>query len=182
MSTSNLETEQLLENLKKEADMLGISHNHKSTVNSLTKKIRAFKEAMDTGVVEEKNTSTTSDVEAQRRKSVIAKARKLVRVEITCNDPKLRVRGQIFRSVSNSYVTVRKVVPLDTPTFVPQLILDNMRESKYLTFIKKKVNGGETSVPKEVHTYNIRELDPIKPEELQRIAIRQQADRAIGDD
>jgi hypothetical protein len=182
MSTVNLETEQLLKNLKKEADMLGISHNHRSTVNSLTKKIRAFKEAMDTGLVEEKVVTTPTKSEADKKKAVQNKAKKLVRVQISCNDPKLNVRGQIFRSVSNRYVSVRKVVPLDTPCYVPQIILDNMRESKYLTFKKKKVNGGETSVPSEVPTYNIRELEPLSREGLERIAIRQQADRAIGDE
>ena len=182
MSNPSLEDNELLEKLKKEADMYGISHNHKSTVKSLTKKIRAFQEASDTGIVEEKKVSSSDELEEKRRKALIQSARKLVRVEITCNDPKIRVRGQIFRSVSNKYVSVRKVIPLEQPTHVPELILNNLKESKYLTFVKKTVKGGETSVAKEVPTYNIRELDPLSKEQLERIAVRQQADSAIGDD
>jgi hypothetical protein len=180
--SNNLETDEMLQKLKNECDMLGISHNKNSTVNSLTKKIRAFKEALPEGLVKESNAPANTKTEQNRRAAVQAKAKKLIRVQISCNDPKLAVRGQIFRSVSNRYVSVRKVVPLDTPTHVPQIIIENMRDSKYLTFQKKKVNGGETSIPKEVPTYNIRELEPLGKQELERIAIRQQADRAIGDE
>jgi hypothetical protein len=182
MSNISLKDNELLENLKKECDMLEISYTKNATVNSLTKKIRAFKEASDEGVLEVNNVKSASDTEKERISKMMHDARKLVRVEITCNDPKIRVRGQIFRSVSNRYVSLRKVIPLEVPTHVPQLILDNLRESKYLTFVKKKVNGGETAVPKEVPTYNIRELKPLNREEFKRIQIRQQADQAIGDD
>ena len=138
MST-NLNEAEFLEKLKKEADMFGISYNHKSTVNTLSKKIKAFKEAREEGLLEVSKVSTSSKTEEQKKQEILTKAKKLVRVEVTCNDPKLRVRGQVFRSVSNRYVTLRKVIPLEVPTHVPQLILENLRESKYLTFIKKKV-------------------------------------------
>jgi hypothetical protein len=182
MSTVNLTESELLENLKKECDMYDLNYNHKSTVESLTKKLRAFKEASAEGYLEINKAPTTSETEAKKRENLIKKAKKLVRVEVTANDPKASVRGQVFRAVSNKHLSLRKVVPLDVPTHVPQLILNNMRESRFLTFIKKKVNGGETAVPKEIPTYNIRELPPLTPEQFNRIAVRQQADKAINDD
>jgi len=182
MSNQSLNDNELLENLKKEADMYGISYNHRSTVNSLTKKIRAFQEASDSGIVVEKNPATRTKTEEQKKQSIVNSAKRLKRVEITCNDPKIRVRGQIFRSISNQFVSVRKVIPLESPTFVPEIILNNLKESKYLTFVKKTVKGHETSVAKEVPTYNIRELDPLTKEDFERIAVRQQANSAIGDD
>jgi hypothetical protein len=182
MSNISLKDNELLENLKKECDMLDISYTKNATVNSLTKKIRAFKEASAEGVLEVSNVPTSSQTEEQKKAQMMQDAKKLVRVEITCNDPKIRVRGQIFRSVSNKYVSLRKVIPLEVPTHVPQLILNNLKESKFLTFITKRTAHGETSVPKEVATYNIRELDPLTPEQFKRIQIRQQADQAIGDD
>ena len=175
------QNQELLANLKKECAMYDISYTGNATVATLTKKIKAYKEASDEGLLEVHPAVNLKDLEKAKRNKMMLEARKLVRVEITCNDPKIRVRGQIFRSVGNRYVTLRKVIPLDIPTHVPQLILTNMKESKFLTFVKKKVNGGETAIPKEVFTYNIRELDPLTVEGIKRIQIRQQADVAIGD-
>lgn len=173
---------ELLAQLKKEADMYGITYNHKSTVDSLTRKINAMKEAQDEGLLEVAPVSkSASDREKEQRAKALREATKLIRCEITCNDPKLRVRGQIFRNTRNKYLSLRKVIPLEHPTHVPQMILDSMRESKFLTFIKKKVNGQEHTYPKEVPTFNIRELPPLTKEEIERIAIRQQAQSTVGD-
>jgi len=178
MTTNDKE---LLENLKKEADMFGISYNANATVTSLSKKIKAFKEAQFEGHLEIHQEPRT-DKEKDKVAKMMKDARLLVRCEVTCNDPKIRVRGQIFRSVGNKFITLRKVIPLESPTHVPKLILDNLEESKYLTFIKKKVNGYETTIPKEVPTYNIRRLNPLSKEELKRIQMRQSASATIGDE
>lgn len=178
-NTSNTNQEELLENLKAEADSLGISYTAKATVNSLSKKIQAYRDAKyaitKRPVAEQKRAK--SDIEKRQQ---IQALMKLSRVEITCHDPKIRSRGQIMKAVANSIVNVKKTIPFDTPTHVPQIILNAMAEEKFVMFGTKKLAGGaEVADPKEVKTYSIEYLDPLTPEQLERIAIRQQAEGKV---
>lgn len=176
--SEEITNEEVLENLKLEAESLGIKVTASATIKSLSEKINEYREKSTTGAPKPVNTEEAAKTKAQNKKA--REATKLRRVRITCNDKKINSRGSVLRSVSNSKASITKMIPFDVPTHVPQLILNRMKEERFLSFGRKRMAGGvEVAEPKEVPTFVIEYLDPLTPEEFKRIQIRQQAERAI---
>ena len=180
-----IEQNELLENLKKEADSYDIKYTESATINSLTGKINAYKKAMlpegDLTILKDPKLSASA-MEKARINRIIKSATKLSRVQVTCNDPRIRDREGCYRSVSNKYVKLKKVFTFDTPTHLPQMMIEYMKGENYLAFTKKKGKGGfETTTAKEIPTFNIQELPALTAKEFQRIALRQQAESVVND-
>jgi len=176
-----------LQNLRLEAEALGIKYTAASTEKSLGEKIKAAK-AENLNLKPAELVAALEDSEGEgetgaskKVKTVSAEALKkqaamrLHRVRITCNDRKISDRGQIMRSVGNSLVNVTKVIPLDVPVHVPSIMLKRLRKEKFISFKKVKKAGIEVAEPRELPTFVIEELPPLTLDELKSIAVKQQA-------
>ena len=111
-------------------------------------------------------------------KSVWKKAMKLVRVQISCNNPnKTSYQGEIFSARNKFIPEVKKFVPFNVPTHVPQVLLNMIKEKKLQTFVTEKLpNGMQTKRSKLVPEYSITVLSPLTPEEFNAIRQKQLAE------
>ena len=106
------------------------------------------------------------------------RAMKLVRCIITCNNPNKRnYTGEIFCVRNKSIEMVKKMVPFNVPTHVPQIILNMIKEKQLQHFTAKKLpNGIESKTVKLVPEYNIDILPPLTADEFNAIRQRQLAE------
>lgn len=110
--------------------------------------------------------------------SVLKKAMKLVRVQISCNNPnKTSYQGEIFSARNKFIPEVKKFVPFNVPTHVPTILLNMIKEKKLQTFVTEKLpNGMQTKRSKLVPEYSITVLSPLTPEEFNAIRQKQLAE------
>ena len=106
------------------------------------------------------------------------RAMKLVRCIITCNNPNKRsYQGEIFCVRNKSIDMVKKMVPFNVPTHVPQILLNMIKEKQLQHFTAKRLpNGIESKTVKLVPEYNIEILPPLTPEEFNAIKQKQLAE------
>jgi len=120
------------------------------------------------------------------RQQIYEEQMKLVRIRITCMDPKKKdLPGEIF-TIANEYLgTVRKFVPFGEVTddgfHVPYCIYTMLEERRFLNIRTRKdkrtgVEHPETSWARE---FAIEILPPLTPDELKRLAIAQAAAGSI---
>lgn len=108
-------------------------------------------------------------------------ALKLVRIRISCMDPKKAdLEGEIF-TVANEYIgTVKKHVPFGEKTdngyHVPQCILDFLRSRKFLSITTKTgANGQIETKTRWIAEFAIEVMDPLTEAELRNLAADQRA-------
>ena len=106
------------------------------------------------------------------------RAMKLVRCIITCNNPNKRsYTGEIFCVRNKAISMVKKMVPFNVPTHVPQILLNMIREKQLQHFTAKRLpNGIESKDVKLVPEYNIEILPPLTSEEFNAIKQKQLAE------
>ena len=114
----------------------------------------------------------------QEERNVYRKAMKLVRCQIACNNPnKASYQGEIFSVMNHAIPEVKKFVPFNVPTHVPQIMLNMIKEKQLQTFVVKKLpNGDQTRVSKLVPEYSIQILPPLTAEEFNAIRQKQLAE------
>lgn len=186
-----------LEVLKTRATAMGIVYSNNIGVEALRKKINDKMEGTaDTPAV-------TAPAEAQAnpltgtpanapvkslRKHLQEQALKLVRIRISCMDPKKNDLPGEFFTVANEYIgTVRKYVPFgevtDNGYHVPQCIYDFLKSREFLS-IQTKTHP----VTKQIETrtrymkeFAIEVLPPLTQEELDKLAADQRATGRLED-
>ncbi len=118
---------------------------------------------------------------AQKRKE----ANRLVRVRITCMNPdRTEHPGEIFTVANNVVGTVRKYVPFgaDEGWYVPQMILNVMKERKCQVFTNKRLPNGQTiKKGKLVNEFAIEYLDDLTAVELETHKTKQLAEQSLQD-
>lgn len=110
-------------------------------------------------------------------------AMRLVRCLITCNNKnKVNYTGEIF-SVRNSVLPeVKKFVQFGSPTHIPLIIYNMLKEKQYQMFVEKRLpNGNIVKESKLIPEYNIQILPPITTEELEAIKKKQLAEGFNGE-
>lgn len=111
------------------------------------------------------------------KQEVHKKATKLIRCMITCNNPNKRnFQGEIFSARNARINEIKKFVPFNSPTHVPAILLNMIREKQLQTFYTEKVNGNQIKRVKLVSEYNIQELPPLTTEEYNAIRQKQLAE------
>ena len=110
---------------------------------------------------------------------------KLVRIRISCLDPKKKdLPGEIF-TVANEYIgTVRKFVPYGDATddgyHVPHCLYEMLNNSQFLSIRTVKDKKGNSRIETSyVRQFAIEVLPPLTPEELRELATAQQAAGSI---
>lgn len=107
---------------------------------------------------------------------------KLIRIRISCLDPKKKdLQGEIF-TVANEFLgTVKKFVPFgevtDNGFHVPYCIYELLKSRKFLNIsVTKDRRNGQTKVNQQwAKEFSIDVLDPLTPEEIERLATAQAA-------
>lgn len=162
-----------LNELKAQADQMGLKYRKDITVETLRTKIE---EALD-GESSEKQAPAPAkaETEFQLRIRKQREAAELVRVQITCMNPnKAEYDGEII-SAGNRFVgTFRKFVKYGVEYHVPRVIYNVLRDRQCQVFVTERDDKGRSvRKGKLIKEFNIAVLDPLTEEELKDLAQRQ---------
>lgn len=196
---SELTTEQQAElaALKKRAKAMGIPYSGNVSLETMRERVNSQlqdnvpeedQEPVEAPVEATKPTKKQSKEEkfineakpetAKQRKARLRKeASKLVRVVVTCYDPKKRNHKGDFFTVSNSVVgSFRRFIPYNNHEgwHVEQAFVDMLREKVYQTFEHAKDHRGN-DIKRAVLTraYSVEILPPLTESQLKDLAQRQ---------
>lgn len=166
------ETNTRLNDLKAEAETMGISFHPSIGEEKLAEKIAEAKAEQNSGEPE---------VEAApvKKKKSIAQIKKeaseLIRIQITCMDPsKSEWEGELFSCGNRHIGTFTKYVPYGVAWHVPRIIFDMIKEKKCQIFKTTIDNRGNKSrTGKLINAYAVEMLEPLNKAELDDLAKRQ---------
>ncbi len=100
----------------------------------------------------------------------------LVRCRVTCMNPEKRSwPGEIFSVGSAKRGTFKKFIPFNNePYHIPKIIYDMMKDKK-CTIFKEGLDGRghKTKVAVQVNEFNMEELDPLTPKEMDDLRVQQ---------
>jgi hypothetical protein len=127
------------------------------------------------------NTGEPEKAEGNERTidQIKADAAKLVRVRVTCMDPKKReYEGEIFSTGNAKIGTFKKYVHFGTEWHIPNIILKMLRQSKCQVMVPHKVrlDSGivmKTKIGKLIPAYAIEVLPSLTKAELDNLTKRQ---------
>lgn len=206
-----------LEILKNRARAMGITFSNNIKVESLRKKIAAKQEGEADNTDDEGNekpavNETTTEVnplaaagtgsteavvddeekpmtKMQMRAKIRRDALKLVRIRLTCLDPKKRDLPGEYITVANRYIgTQTKFIPFGSEFYengyhVPVCILKELESRRFLNITSRKGKQG-TLAPKTnyIREFGIEILEPLTEEELAKLAAQQAASNSLADD
>jgi hypothetical protein len=164
-----------VELLKSRLDLMNIKYHHKAGKSKLKELLEDAQVSEDLVVQEESN--------VQRNARLRKQASRLIRVNVTMMNPnKTNLKGEVY-TVSNSIVGTHKKFVLFNTTdgyHVPYIIFKHMQERKYQAFKTVKGAGGkDRRVGFAVPELSIHVLDPLTPEELEELKIKQALNRSI---
>ena len=180
--------------LMQRARLMGIKFSNNIGVEALRAKIAAQMEAGEPAKEDEPVVAanvpaamvaarplTAEMTDAEIRKKLTTEQMKLVRIRITCLDPKKKdLPGEIF-TVANKFIgTVRKYVPFGEVTengyHVPYCIYQMLKDRKFLNIrTRKSKNGTDQVETGYVPEFALEVLPQLTPKELKELAIRQAA-------
>lgn len=159
-------------NEKLEADAAAASNSQTNTTSGEGQSAQNN----DTDVEQEEPVKPTKNI----RQFLKEREMRLIRVRISCLDPKKKdLEGEIF-TIANQYIgTVKKFVPFgertDNGYHVPYCILKFMAKRKFTSISSKTVNGRIVVTTRDVREFSIDELPPLTPEELAKLSAQQAA-------
>lgn len=187
LETTGNAADQELEVLKARADTLGITYKSNIGLETLRERVRQKMEGeTDEGYGGAPSGSTKKETEQQVRERVTAEAMALIRVRIANMNPaKADLEGE-FITVANKFVgTVTKLIPFGKATnngyHIPKILYDDLISRQFQQVTLKKNNRGLEEVQTNlVQEYNIQILPPMTAEELQELALKQQAAERLG--
>lgn len=172
--------------LKARARLLGIEFGNNTSTETLKKKIEDKlagnepkpTEANPLGADEAPDDNSPAAI----RQRLHSEQLKLVRVRVTCMDPKKKdLPGEIF-TIANEYLgTVSKFVPFGEATddgyHIPYCLYTMMKDRKFLNIRteKDRKTGGTKVTHAWAKEFSIEVLPQLTPEELKRLATAQLA-------
>ena len=112
----------------------------------------------------------------QQRMARRDKALKLVRVRVANMNPlNSNLKGDIFSAGNSELGMIKKFVPFNAEQgwHVPQIILDVIRNKKFMTHYEVKIGNKKIKRNKLVPEYSVEILPPLTPEELEALKQRQ---------
>lgn len=184
--------------LKQRARMMGITFSNNISVETLSEKIAAKQAGIAdeapklTAEAEVENPLVVEQTPKQKKLSVrnymIQENMKLVRIRVTCLDPKKKEWPGEFLTVANEFLgTVTKFVPFGEATdngyHVPHCIYKMLKNRKFLSIrtFKDRANAGQIKVEQRwANEFAIEVMDPLTAQELAKLAAAQTAGGNIG--
>ena len=158
-----------IQEIKSRLDQMGIKYHHNAKVDTLRALLTKSLKGDD--VVEESGELSVAQVRAK----LMADANRLIRCRITCMNPHKREwTGEIFTAGNSFTGAIKKFVPYNCEHaesyHIPKILLDVMRERKYLQTRQIKSKSGAVQESYFVPEFQIVELDPLTEEELAQLA------------
>ena len=174
--TPDTDVQDELAALKARADLMGIPYSPNIGLDALRKKVNAKLES------EEAPTAKSTGSKAKSRGDLRKEAAKLVRIRLTNMNPnKKDWEGEFFTAGNAMVGSFTKFVPFNIGEdgyHVPQIILNQIRERKFMIFEKVKgVGDVEIKRPRLVPEFAIEVLSPLTEKELKELAQRQRMAR-----
>lgn len=172
-----------LEALKRRADIMGISYHPNIGLETLKRKIdhKLNSDKPDPEESEDSPVPTGQKIRPASKAEIAnfqrKQAHRLVRVQLNNMNPnKKEWEGEIFTAGNSVIGSVRKYVPFNTPTHVPQILLNMIKERKCQIFYSVKDKfGNNIKKAKLIPEFGIQELPPLTREELKALAAAQLA-------
>jgi len=165
--------------LKERADIMGIKYSPNIGVDKLKSKIA---EKMEGKQDEESPKATAAQgtpgasSAAKEKMARKEEALKLVRVRITNMNPlKSVLKGEIISAGNGEIGFIKKFIPFNAEHgwHIPQIILNVLREKKFMTHFEVKVGNKRIKKNKLVAEYAIEILPPLTTKELNELKQRQ---------
>jgi hypothetical protein len=156
-----------LNDLKKQADDLGIKYNPNISAVTLKQRIQDYSNPVEAPAV-----NPTERIKLE--------ATKLIRCQITPMDrSKSNYQGEIFATGNSLIPTIKRYVPFGATTHVEQMLLDVIDSKEMVMFYTEQVNGREVRKAKSVKAYGVQILPQLTEKELSDLAKAQQARNSI---
>lgn len=184
-----------LQELKTIASKYGITYKGNISASKLEQLIRTYCEdngldfnilaqesVMSEEIKEVEPIITFESLEASQKKTkhinVRNDANRLVRCVVTChNSDKANMSGELFSAGNKSVDFITKYVPFGVPWYIPQVLVNAIKEKKYTRYIKEHLPDGSTKRSTTLApAYNVEILGPISQEELEGIRKKQLAE------
>lgn len=165
-----------LEQLKEQADDLGIKYSPNISATTLQQRIADQLNA-DEGLSVATEQVVPMLSKADKIKQIRAEALALKRVIITSMDTSKRdYHGEVFQ-VANRIMNVKRFVPFGYPTHVEAVLLNQIQERQMrMTIPETRDKAPESRL---VPAFGIKELPPLTAKELADLAKAQQARNSI---
>lgn len=164
-----------LESLKAKAKELGLSFSGNISAKTLRQKINEYESTEEDEEVEAIEEEPEKLTKADTLK-LMKEARKLNRVIITCHNPvKAKLTGTLATAGNSIIATETKYIKFDQPWHVSTIMLNSLREKKYLSHYsyKDSVTGNTVTRNKLLPEYTIQELPPLSKDDLTTLAKKQ---------
>lgn len=162
-----------LDELKKQADELGINYKENISENTLRKRIALhIKDTYEAEIKHEEN---------EKLDKLQKDNMKLIHIILTPNDPtKQSLAGEVF-SVGNSVLgTVTRYIPFGENWLIEELLYKTIKEKEYQLLTSKPDSKGNIStVSKMTPAYSIQVLPLPTPDEINDLARIQQARKSL---
>lgn len=176
-----------LDLLKQRARLMGIQFSNNIGVDALKKKIEEATSEPKDQVNPLGPDIPEEETPMQLRRRIRDENMRLVRIRITCLDPKKKdLQGEIL-TVANEYIgTVRKFVPFGEVTeegyHVPFILFKMLKRRKFLNIktIKDKRTGTTRVESSYVPEFAIEVLDQLTESELKQLAAAQSAAGSVS--
>ena len=166
----------LLQKLKEQATLLGITYSPNIGIETLQKRI-------DAALGKEPNQSTEDKI-VIKGGSLRDKKQdqlKLVHIKLTSLDPNDRdLRSEMFTIVNSVVGRLSRVIPFNKPWYVEQCLIDSIKESKYV-YIEQDPKFMEPPKTSLLPKYNIEYLPDLNGEEMDKLAQAQIAGNKLED-
>lgn len=155
-----------IEDLKVEADKLGLRYSPNIGIATLLGKIEAKKNEVDSGTLDTEvavprvnnRIEPVIDAKSKKRRDIVQAAKKRSKVIIYNNDPKESEFSTTFSSVRNSFFGDAKVLPLGKEWWVAQMHIDNLLSIPMIRFEKDR-DGNAIARQGKKFTIDIIETD-----------------------
>ena len=175
----------VIEELKAQADKLGIKYNGNIGEAKLQEKLDDHAEAVREA---RKEHMAVEDVKVSQRSQKADLKRemlRLVRVRVSCNNPhKKGVAGDVFAAYCKLTGTVKKYVPFNSPHgwHVPKMLIEEIKSKQYQGFIEKKTpDGKKVKRPVLLPSYVVEIMEPLTHKEVSKITESVRASSAAED-
>lgn len=159
-----------LQQLKDEADVMGIEYSPRIGVDALRKKIEEAKPAKSETIKDEVDEPVVT--KKASKEEIRKNANKLERVTVVCMNPnKKNIPGEVVTFGNSVIGTIRRYVPFDTVTHAEAALVQMLRNRKFMRVTMKKTPEG-VMVPerKSVPEFGIEVHPPLTQKELQDLA------------
>lgn len=170
-----------LEQLKQQADELGIKYSPNISAATLEQRIaehiNASEGLANTRVDEGEITPIPVLSQAEKVKQIRKEALRLVRVIVTSMDTTKRDYHGEFFQVSNRILNVKRFVPFGHVTHVEAVLLEQIRERQMRVTIPETRDKAPES--RLVPAFAIKELEPLTADELDKLAKAQAARNSV---